>query len=90
MDYRLLISVVFTEPQVATVGLTEKAAAARGIKHLAASYPFNDHGKSLIMEAKDGFVKLLANPKTGEFRRRVRRAVRRELTTKSSRRWRSG
>ena len=67
MDYRLLISVVFTEPQVATVGLTEKAAAARGIKHLAASYPFNDHGKSLIMEAKDGFVKLLANPKTGEI-----------------------
>jgi len=67
MDYRLLISVVFTEPQVATVGLTEKEAAARGIKFLAASYPFNDHGKSLIMEAKDGFVKLLAQPKTGEI-----------------------
>jgi pyruvate/2-oxoglutarate dehydrogenase complex dihydrolipoamide dehydrogenase (E3) component len=67
MDYRLLISVVFTEPQVAFVGLTEKAAAARGIKFLAASYPFNDHGKSLIMEAKDGFVKLLANPKSGEI-----------------------
>jgi len=67
MDYRLLISVVFTEPQVAFVGLTEKAAAARGIKFLAASYPFNDHGKSLIMEAKDGFVKLLATPKTGEI-----------------------
>ena len=67
MDYRLLISVVFTEPQVATVGLTEKEATARGIKFLAASYPFNDHGKSLIMEAKDGFVKLLANPHTGEI-----------------------
>jgi pyruvate/2-oxoglutarate dehydrogenase complex dihydrolipoamide dehydrogenase (E3) component len=67
MDYRLLISVVFTEPQVATVGLTEKEANARGIKFLAAGYPFNDHGKSLIMEAKDGFVKLLANPKTGEI-----------------------
>ena len=67
MNYRLLISVVFTEPQVACVGLTEKEAAARGIKFLAASYPFNDHGKSLIMEAKDGFVKLLANPKTGEI-----------------------
>ena len=67
MDYRLLISVVFTEPQVACVGLTEKEAAARGIKFLAASYPFNDHGKSLIMEAKDGFVKLLANPQTGEI-----------------------
>jgi pyruvate/2-oxoglutarate dehydrogenase complex dihydrolipoamide dehydrogenase (E3) component len=67
MDYRLLISVVFTDPQVALVGLTEKAATARKIKFLAASYPFNDHGKSLIMEAKDGFVKLLAHPKSGEI-----------------------
>lgn len=67
MDYRLLTSVVFTDPQVATVGLTEKEAAARKIPFLVASYPFNDHGKSLIMEALDGFVKLLANPKTGEI-----------------------
>jgi pyruvate/2-oxoglutarate dehydrogenase complex dihydrolipoamide dehydrogenase (E3) component len=67
MDYRLLISVVFTEPQVAFVGLTEKEATARKIPFLAASYPFNDHGKSLIMEAKDGFVKLLASPKSGEI-----------------------
>jgi len=67
MDYRLLISVVFTDPQVAFVGLTEKAAAAQKIPFIAASYPFNDHGKSLLMEAKDGFVKLLANPKTGEI-----------------------
>ena len=65
MDYRLLISVVFTEPQVAFVGLTEKEAQARGIPYLVMSYPFNDHGKSLIMEARDGFVKLLADPKSG-------------------------
>ncbi len=67
MDDRLLLSVVFTEPQVASVGLTEKKALAHSIKFLAASYPFNDHGKSLLMEAKDGFVKLLANPKSGEI-----------------------
>lgn len=67
MDYRLLISVVFTDPQVAVVGLTEKQAQAEGIPFRAASYPFNDHGKSLIMEAKDGFVKLLVDPKTGEI-----------------------
>ena len=67
IDYRLLISVVFTEPQVATVGLIEKEAAARGVPFLTASYPFSDHGKSMIMEAKDGFVKLLADPKTGEI-----------------------
>ena len=67
MDYRLLTSIVFTEPQVATVGLTEKAARAQAIPYLAASYPFADHGKSLIMDAKEGFVKLLAQPKTGEI-----------------------
>jgi pyruvate/2-oxoglutarate dehydrogenase complex dihydrolipoamide dehydrogenase (E3) component len=67
INYRLLIAVVFTEPQVAFVGLTEKEAKARGISYLAASYPFNDHGKSLIMEAKDGFVKLLADSKSGEI-----------------------
>jgi len=67
IDYRLLISVVFTEPQLATVGLTEKVAIARNIPYLTASYPFDDHGKSLIMEARDGFVKLLANPVSGEI-----------------------
>ncbi|HYG35508.1 MAG TPA: dihydrolipoyl dehydrogenase [Clostridia bacterium] len=67
MDYRLLTEVIFTEPQVAIVGLTEKRAHVRNIPYLVAKYPFNDHGKSLIMEAKDGFVKLLADPLTGEI-----------------------
>jgi pyruvate/2-oxoglutarate dehydrogenase complex dihydrolipoamide dehydrogenase (E3) component len=67
MDYRVLLSVVFTDPQVATVGLTEKEAKARGVRYLAASHPFNDHGKSLLMDAKDGFVKLLAAPDGGEI-----------------------
>ena len=67
MDYRLLLTVVFTDPQIGHVGLTQKAASATGIPCLAASHPFNDHGKSLIMEARDGFVKLLAHVKTGEI-----------------------
>jgi pyruvate/2-oxoglutarate dehydrogenase complex dihydrolipoamide dehydrogenase (E3) component len=67
IDYRLLTSVVFTDPQIGCVGLTERMAKEQKIPYLTANYPFNDHGKSLIMEAKDGFVKLLANPKTGEI-----------------------
>jgi pyruvate/2-oxoglutarate dehydrogenase complex dihydrolipoamide dehydrogenase (E3) component len=67
MDYRLLISIIFTDPQVGTVGLTEKEAKAKNIPYLAASYPFADHGKSMIMEALHGFVKLLADPQTGEI-----------------------
>jgi len=67
MDYRLRAEVVFTDPQIASVGLTEKCTDVQNIPYLVASYPFNDHGKSLIMEAKDGFVKLLADPRTGEL-----------------------
>jgi pyruvate/2-oxoglutarate dehydrogenase complex dihydrolipoamide dehydrogenase (E3) component len=67
IDYRLRAAVVFTEPQIATVGLTEKEAKARQVAYLTASYPFNDHGKSLIMNAVDGFVKLLCDPVTGEI-----------------------
>jgi pyruvate/2-oxoglutarate dehydrogenase complex dihydrolipoamide dehydrogenase (E3) component len=67
MDYRMLISVVFTDPQSATVGHTEKTAKAQGIPYLTASYPFNDHGKSIIMEAMHGFVKLLCDPVSGEI-----------------------
>jgi len=67
MDSRLHLVVVFTDPHVAQVGLTEKQALAQKIPYIAASYPFNDHGKSMIMEANDGFVKLLADPKSGEI-----------------------
>ena len=63
----MLISVVFTDPQAATVGLTEKAAQSRRIQYNAASYPFNDHGKSIIMDAMHGFVKLLCDPESGEI-----------------------
>ncbi len=67
MDYRLLTSVVFTDPAVATVGLTELGAAERGIPCIAESHPFNDHGKSMILGCREGFVKLLADPTTGEL-----------------------
>lgn len=67
MDYRLLTSVIFSDPQVATVGLTEWQARARSLDFIVASHRFDDHGKSMIMEALHGFVKLLADPKSGEI-----------------------
>ncbi len=67
MDYRLLISVVFTEPQAATVGYTEQQAKNHGIDYIVADYPFNDHGKSMIMNAQHGSVKILAAPDTGKI-----------------------
>ncbi len=67
MDYRLLMAVIFTEPLAAFVGLTEKTATTRGVPYLTARYPFSDHGKSLIMDVRDGYVKLLADPQSGEI-----------------------
>jgi pyruvate/2-oxoglutarate dehydrogenase complex dihydrolipoamide dehydrogenase (E3) component len=67
VDDRLLTSVVFTDPAVAQVGLGEKQASAQGAVCLVAKYPFNDHGKSIIMGIQEGFVKLLASPATGEI-----------------------
>lgn len=67
MDYRLKLYAVFTEPQVASVGLSESEAAAKGIEYLTAQYPFNDHGKSQIMNELHGFVKLIVDKSTREI-----------------------
>lgn len=60
MDYSLKLFAVFTQPEVAAIGLTEREAAEAGRDFLAAKYPFNDHGKSLVRGEADGFVKLIA------------------------------
>jgi pyruvate/2-oxoglutarate dehydrogenase complex dihydrolipoamide dehydrogenase (E3) component len=67
IDYRLKLFVLFTEPQMAHVGLSEAEARAEGRDFRVASYPFADHGKSLIRGALHGFVKLLADRQTGEI-----------------------
>jgi pyruvate/2-oxoglutarate dehydrogenase complex dihydrolipoamide dehydrogenase (E3) component len=67
VDFRQLLSVVFTDPQLATVGLNERDLKAAGTEFISASYPFADHGKSILMEAKRGYVKVLADPKRGRI-----------------------
>ena len=66
-DNRLKATVVFTDPQVANVGLTEKECVLENIPYLSASYPFGDHGKSLCLGETHGHVKLLCSPKNGEI-----------------------
>ena len=58
-DYRLRLMVVFTEPEVAAVGRSEKELQAAGVSFATARYPFDDHGKSMVMGETDGFVKLI-------------------------------
>jgi pyruvate/2-oxoglutarate dehydrogenase complex dihydrolipoamide dehydrogenase (E3) component len=67
VDWSLLLNVVFTDPQLATIGRLEEDLSEKGIAHLVASYPFNDHGKSILMEANYGYVKVIAEPKRGRI-----------------------
>ena len=66
-DERLNALVVFTDPQVASVGLCEKGCQDEDIPYLIASYPFDDHGKSLTMGETHGHVKILCDPRSGEI-----------------------
>jgi len=65
VNYDTLLGVVFTDPQIGSVGLSEAQLKERGIDYLSADYPFDDHGKSILMEAKSGYVKVLAERATG-------------------------
>jgi pyruvate/2-oxoglutarate dehydrogenase complex dihydrolipoamide dehydrogenase (E3) component len=65
--YDNFLSVVFTDPQIAHIGLQEAELKARGIQFHSASYPFNDHGKSILMLATDGYVKLWAEAGSGKL-----------------------
>ena len=67
IDYRLRLFAVFTQPEAAMVGLTEREAADLGLDFAAATYPFADHGKSMVHGKTDGFVKLIADRKRGEI-----------------------
>ena len=64
MDYALKLFAVFTHPEVAAVGLTERECAAQGIAFAAAKYAFADHGKAMVRGATDGFVKLIVARET--------------------------
>lgn len=67
VDYSLLLNVVFTDPQLATIGRLERDLQDEGTAYVVASYPFDDHGKSILMDATYGYVKVIAEPERGRI-----------------------
>jgi pyruvate/2-oxoglutarate dehydrogenase complex dihydrolipoamide dehydrogenase (E3) component len=67
IDYRLKMFIMFPEPQIAMVGITEREAAAQGLEVRVARHRFNDHGKSIVRGEVEGFVKLIVDAKNGEI-----------------------
>ena len=67
VDYHAMPHAVFASPQVASVGLTQQEAEGRGAAYVAAAYDYSDTAYGASIEAKDGFVKVLADPESGEI-----------------------
>ncbi len=57
----------YSEPQVASVGLTEAAAKAKGLAVKVGKFPFVGNSKATILDSHDGFVKVVADAKYGEI-----------------------
>jgi dihydrolipoamide dehydrogenase len=64
IDYNLIPGVVYTAPEIATVGKTEEQLKAEGIAYNVGKFPFMANGRARAMNATDGFVKILACAKT--------------------------
>jgi dihydrolipoamide dehydrogenase len=65
LDYDKAASAIFTEPEIADVGLAEAEAFATGRKIRVTKVPFSASAKALINAQPQGFVKLLSDPATG-------------------------
>jgi dihydrolipoamide dehydrogenase len=65
VNYRLIPGVIYTSPEAAGVGLTEKQAQAQGLQAKVGKYNFMANGRALASDARDGFVKIIADAGTG-------------------------
>ncbi|MEO8511439.1 MAG: mycothione reductase [Chloroflexota bacterium] len=66
VDYHGMPAAVFGSPQIGSVGLTEQAAEEQGIRYISATYAYDATAYGGSIEDHDGFVKVLADPDSGE------------------------
>ena len=64
-DAKVIPAVVFTDPEIASAGMTEDEAKSKGHKNLLVSkFPFGANGRAVSMMETDGFVKMIADAET--------------------------
>jgi dihydrolipoamide dehydrogenase len=64
VNYDAIPAVIYTAPEVASVGLTEEQTRDRGIPCCVGAYPFAGAGRARCMGETDGFVKVIAHSRT--------------------------
>ncbi len=67
IDYSNIPSAVYTTPEVASVGMTEKAAQDKGIEYRIGKFPYTASGKATAVSHNEGFVKLLFDKQTDKL-----------------------
>jgi dihydrolipoamide dehydrogenase len=64
VNYQAIPNVIYTWPEVATVGYSEEELKEKGIEYKAGSFPFLANGRARAMESTEGFVKILSDKTT--------------------------
>ncbi|MBN8984869.1 MAG: dihydrolipoyl dehydrogenase [Rhizobiales bacterium] len=64
VNYDVIPGVVYTTPEVASVGKTEEELKQAGVAYTVGKFPFTANGRSKVNQTTDGFVKILADAKT--------------------------
>ncbi|MEJ2016481.1 MAG: dihydrolipoyl dehydrogenase, partial [Limibacillus sp.] len=64
VNYETVPGIVYTWPEVASVGKTEEQLKEAGVDYTSGKFPFTANGRARAMGATDGFVKILADAKT--------------------------
>ena len=64
VNYNVIPNVIYTAPEVASVGKTEEELKEAGIAYTAGKFPFTANGRAKVNRTTDGFVKVLADAKT--------------------------
>jgi dihydrolipoamide dehydrogenase len=67
IDYTMVSKCVYSRPEVASVGLTEEEAKAKGYEVKVGKFPFKAIGKALVFGEAEGFVKIVADQKTNDL-----------------------
>ncbi len=64
-DVKAMPAVIFTDPEISSVGITENEAKAKGLSVTVGLFPFAANGRALSVQEPDGHVKLISDSKTG-------------------------
>jgi dihydrolipoamide dehydrogenase len=67
LDYDLIPNVIYTHPEIASVGITEKIAREKGLPVKVGKFPLAANGRAIAQDATDGFCKIIADADTDQI-----------------------